>query len=71
VPFTFNGEELLAREGEVISSALFANGIRIFGHHHRDGSAQGIFCVNGQCSQCMVLLNGTPVKSCMVEVKPG
>ena len=28
VPFTFNGEPLLARPGEMISSALFANGIR-------------------------------------------
>ena len=71
VPFNFNGTELLAREGECISSALFANGIRVFGHHSRDGGAQGIFCGNGQCSQCMVLLNGSPVKSCMVTVEAG
>lgn len=71
VPFTFNGARLLAREGEVISSALFANGIHIFGHHHRDGGAQGIYCVNGQCSQCMVIADGRVVKACMTEVKPG
>jgi len=71
VPFSYNGLELLAREGEVISSALFANGIRVFGHHHRDGGAQGIYCVNGQCSQCMVIANGRVVKACMTEVRPG
>jgi hypothetical protein len=31
----------------MISSALIANGINVFGHHHKDGSAQGIFCANG------------------------
>ncbi|MBN1165353.1 MAG: FAD-dependent oxidoreductase [Candidatus Krumholzibacteriota bacterium] len=60
-----------AREGEVITSALFANGIKVFGHHPRDGAPQGIFCVNGQCSQCMVLLNGVPVKGCMTTLMPG
>lgn len=60
-----------ALEGEVITSALFANGIKIFGHHPRDGAPQGIFCVNGQCSQCMVLVGGVPVKGCMIEVREG
>jgi sarcosine oxidase subunit alpha len=71
VRFTFDGREYLAREGEVISSALFANGIRTFGHHIKDGSAQGIFCANGQCSQCMVIADGVPVKGCMVPVSEG
>ena len=68
----FWGEELLkAQKDEMISSALFANGIRIFGHHHKDNSPQGIFCANGQCAQCMVLANGKPVKSCMTPVQEG
>jgi sarcosine oxidase subunit alpha len=71
VRFTFNGREILARPGEMISSALFAAGITTFGHHHRDGGAQSIFCVNGQCSQCTVLVDGRPLKSCMVEAAEG
>ncbi len=71
VEFTYNGEVLTAREGEVISSALFANGIRVFGHHPRDGGAQGIFCVNGQCSQCAVIADGVLVKACMTPVRAG
>ncbi len=63
--FTFDGRTLRARTGEVISSALYAAGISVFGHHHRDQGAQGIFCVNGQCSQCTVVADGRPVKSCM------
>jgi len=71
VPFTWLGKAMAAREGEVIASALFANGVRVFGHHHKDGSPQGIFCANGQCAQCSVVADGLSVKSCMVAVKPG
>lgn len=71
IAFTWNGQHLTALEGEMISSALIANGIHIFGHHHKDNSPQGIFCANGQCSQCLVLADGTPVKSCMTPIAPG
>jgi len=68
IEFTFNGKSLKARKGEVISSALYAAGIQIFGHHKKDSGAQGIFCVNGQCSQCTVVADGRAVKSCMTPV---
>ena len=71
IPFFWGGRELRAQSGETISAALFANGVRIFGHHPKDGAAQGIFCVNGQCSQCLVLAEGVPVKSCMELLRPG
>jgi len=70
VTFTWNGERMSGYEGEMISSALFAAGIHIFGHHHKDNSPQGIFCANGQCSQCMVIADGLAVKSCMTPLKP-
>ncbi len=60
-----------AYAGETIASALFAHGIRIFGHHPKDGAPQGIFCANGQCAQCMVLADRQPVKSCMEMVTAG
>ena len=68
IEFSFNGQPLRARRGEVISSALYAAGISVFGHHRKDGGAQSIFCVNGQCSQCTVVADGRPVKSCMTPV---
>ncbi|MFN3346566.1 MAG: FAD-dependent oxidoreductase [Candidatus Bipolaricaulaceae bacterium] len=69
--FFFGEAELLAYPGETIASALFANGIRVFGHHPKDGSPQGIFCANGQCAQCLVLADGRPVKACMTLARPG
>jgi sarcosine oxidase subunit alpha len=69
--FTWQGQPMQAHEGETISSALFANGVRIFGHHHKDSAPQGMFCANGQCAQCAVVADGVPVKACMTLVQPG
>jgi len=68
IPFYWHTQKCYAYIDEVISSALIANGISIFGHHHKDDSAQGIFCANGQCAKCLVIANGKAVKSCMTTV---
>ncbi|HBL17001.1 MAG TPA: sulfurtransferase [Elusimicrobia bacterium] len=71
VSFYFDGRELSALEGEVLSSALFANGVKVFSHHPKDGAAQGMFCANGQCAQCSVVVDGLSVKSCITPVRAG
>ncbi len=71
VAFTFNRRRLKGFQGEMIASALIAAGIHIFGHHPRDHSPQGIFCANGQCSQCLVMADGLPVKACMTPLDDG
>ena len=71
IPFVFDGKPFVAYEGEVISSALIAHGVKIFGVHEKDGGPQGIFCANGQCSQCLVLADSKPVKACMTQVRKG
>ncbi len=68
---TWDGQPVTALEGDTIAATLFANGIHSFGFHHKDGSPQGIYCANGQCSQCMVLVNGKPVKACVEKTSPG
>ena len=68
ITFSFDGKKLSGYEGMVISSALFLNKIKVFGHHVKDSSPQGIFCANGQCSQCNVIANGIPVKACMTPL---
>ncbi|OGS08762.1 MAG: sulfurtransferase [Elusimicrobia bacterium RIFOXYA12_FULL_51_18] len=71
IRFTFEGRPLEALEDEVISSALFANGIKVFSEHRKDGSPQGIFCANGQCAQCTVIADGLPVKACVSKIREG
>ncbi len=69
VGFYWNGRRMEGRRGEVISSALFANGVHLFGRHAKDDAPQGIFCANGQCAQCTVIANGVPVKACMTRLE--
>ncbi len=71
VSFTFDGQPMTGREGEMVSSALFANGIRTFSIHKVEDAPQGIFCADGQCSQCTVVIDGMPVKSCVTPLKEG
>ncbi|MCP4762340.1 MAG: FAD-dependent oxidoreductase, partial [archaeon] len=69
IKFHFNDKFYSGYANMVISSNLFMNGIKIFGHHPKDNSPQGIFCANGQCAQCTVIVNEKPVKSCMTSLK--
>ena len=71
VEFTFDGQKMTGYEGEAVSSALFANGIRRFSLHRNGKAPQGIFCANGQCSQCTVIIDGLPQKSCITPLKAG
>jgi sarcosine oxidase subunit alpha len=71
VAFTLDGRPASGVEGEAVSSAMVANGATVFGHHARDGSPQGIFCANGQCSQCNLLIDGILLKSCIVPLRAG
>ncbi|MDD4308638.1 MAG: FAD-dependent oxidoreductase, partial [Thermoplasmata archaeon] len=71
VNFKFNGKAYTAKPREPVSSAMVAHGISVFNTHHRDGAPQGIFCANGQCAQCLVLVNGHPKKACITPVTEG
>jgi sarcosine oxidase, subunit alpha len=71
VAFSLDGRTLTGRPNEMISSALFAHGIHVFGHHAKDGAPQGLFCANGQCGQCLVMADGRPVKACLTPLRPG
>jgi len=71
VEFYFDGKKMVGYEGEAVSSALFANGVRQFSLHRNGKAPQGIFCANGQCSQCTVIIDGLPQKSCITPLEAG
>jgi thioredoxin reductase/bacterioferritin-associated ferredoxin/Fe-S-cluster-containing hydrogenase component 2 len=71
IHFTWADQPCEGFENETIASALIANGFHIFQHHHKDHSPQGLYCANGQCSQCLVLVNGYPQKACMEPIHEG
>ncbi len=71
VQFYWEGKTYTGKAGEMISAALFANGIRTFSYHQKDEAPLGLFCANGQCGQCTVIVNGKPLKSCMTKLEEG
>ncbi|MEJ2277539.1 MAG: FAD-dependent oxidoreductase [Candidatus Lokiarchaeota archaeon] len=71
VDFYFNGQKYQGIEGMVITSVLYSLGIKVFGHHPKDNSPQGLFCANGQCAQCTLIVNGIAMKGCMTPLKEG
>jgi sarcosine oxidase subunit alpha len=71
VSFSFDGERLSGYEGEMISAALFANGRSRFSIHPKGSAPQGIFCANGQCSQCTLVVDGYAQKACITPLAEG
>lgn len=71
VSFTFNNQELHGIEGEPVASALAAYGITTLAIHHKNDTPQGLFCANGQCSHCTLIIDGLPQKSCITPLQAG
>ncbi len=69
--FFFDGNPVAGYAGEPVASSLVALGVACFSRHHKDGAPQGLFCANGQCSQCTVLIDGIPRKSCVTPLVEG
>lgn len=70
VEFTFEGTTLQGYEGEPIAAALHANGVRKLRVHR--GRPRGFFCAIGNCSSCLMEVNGIPnVRVCVEPLKAG
>jgi predicted molibdopterin-dependent oxidoreductase YjgC len=72
VCFTFDGQEMTGYEGETIAAALHAAGIRVLSHSPEHQRPRGFFCAIGNCSSCMMEVNGVPnVKVCVEPLAEG
>jgi predicted molibdopterin-dependent oxidoreductase YjgC len=72
VVFIFEGQQLKGYEGEPIASALHANGVKVLRHSPKDHRARGFFCAIGNCSSCLMEVDGEPnVRVCVEELKEG
>lgn len=72
VRITVDGRQFEAVKGEMIAAALLANGIRIHRHTTKLHEPRGIFCGIGQCTDCVMVVNGRPnVRTCVTPVEDG
>ena len=72
VKIEVDGKSIDAIEGEPIAAALMAAGKTIFRYTRKRKEARGVFCAIGQCTDCMMIVDGVPnVRTCITTVKEG
>src|SRR5580765_8002078 len=72
VSFTFDGKTVSAFAGQSIAAALYADGQRIFSRSFKYHRPRGLFCVAGECPNCLMEVNGRPnVRTCIEPASPG
>ena len=68
VTLVFDGREVEAYAGETVAMALWAAGVRGLRASSKDGKPRGLFCAMGICYECLVDIDGRPVRACMQPV---
>lgn len=72
VTFTFDGAPVEAFDNETVAVALHAAGVRALSHSIDLHRPRGLYCAIGNCSSCMMIVDGEPnVKICMELVREG
>lgn len=72
VQFTFNGSPVQGVAGESIAAALHAAGIKMLRHSSRQHRPRGLFCAIGNCSSCLMTVDGVPnVRVCVEPLRAG
>ncbi|SFS95786.1 (2Fe-2S)-binding protein [Saccharopolyspora flava] len=64
-----DGRRVAARAGQTVAAVLMSLGVTSWRGPDR---RRGLFCGIGVCSECLLVVNGTPdVRACLREVEPG
>lgn len=72
VTFLFEDAALEGYEGEPIAAALHAAGVRVLGESHGRHHPRGFFCAIGNCSSCLMEVDGVPnVRVCVEKLRDG
>ncbi|MFQ5914120.1 MAG: 2Fe-2S iron-sulfur cluster-binding protein [Nitrospinota bacterium] len=72
ITFRFDGRSCEAFEGDTIASALYAAGVRVLSRSFKYHRPRGLFCVSGNCPNCLVEVDGEPsVRACTAAARQG
>src|SRR5262249_14715459 len=70
--FTFEDRTVHAVAGQSIAAALYHAGVRVFTRSFKYHRPRGLFCVSGDCPNCMMEVDGRPnVRTCVEPVRQG
>jgi predicted molibdopterin-dependent oxidoreductase YjgC len=72
VNITVDGVPMRVRAGQMIAAALLAEGIAINRYTLKRHEPRGVFCGIGQCTDCVMVVNGQPnTRTCVTRVEEG
>lgn len=72
VDFIFDGKNFTGYEGEPIAMALKASGVMIHRYTRKFHQPRGVFCAIGRCTDCVMIVDGTPnIRTCVTPLKEG
>jgi sarcosine oxidase subunit alpha len=67
-----DGRRIEIREGDTVASALFRAGVRTFSRSFKYHRARGLYCLSGDCPNCLVNVDGVPgVRACSTPATDG
>jgi sarcosine oxidase subunit alpha len=70
--FHFEGRDVPALAGQSIAAALYASGVHVFSRSFKYHRPRGLFCVAGDCPNCLMQVDGRPnVRTCIEPVRQG
>src|SRR5947209_17829734 len=70
--FDFEGRRVPFEEGDTVASALFRAGVRTFTRSLKYHRRRGLYCLTGDCPNCLVNVDGEPgVRACTAEARAG
>ena len=64
IAFIYKGKKYFGVEGDTIATALFANGVRIFGRSLKYHRPRGLYSLDGECSNTCMEVDGIPNTRC-------
>ncbi len=72
VTLRFQNKAVICRAGTSVAAALWENGIRVLSHSPKYGRGRGVTCARGQCTACLMRIDGIPnVRACETAVCDG
>ena len=72
VTINFQGKPVSCRPGASVAVGLWESGIRVLSHSPKYGRPRGLTCARGQCTSCLMRVDGVPnVRTCETAVREG
>lgn len=72
ITFFLDGKEIEGYDDEPIAVSLYASGIKTLSYSLKYHKPRGLFCCIGNCSSCLMKVDGEPnVRTCVKRARQG